>query len=66
MKKLKKKPKEFLKDINELLDLANELDDLDLDNFNEVELKKRAENLEKKITQKYSKYLPEEDLDTEE
>ena len=66
MKKVNINPDEFLKDIDSLLDFANMVDGLNTsEDINENDIKKQAEKLGKKITKKYSKYLPKEDLDTE-
>ena len=67
MKKVYINPDEFLKDIDSLLDFANMVDGLNTsEDINENDIKKQAEKLGKKITKKYSKYLPKEDLDTKE
>jgi|TARA_R100001443_G_scaffold105922_1_gene115116 hypothetical protein len=67
MKKVNINPDEFLKDIDSLLDFANMVDGLNTsEDINENDIKKQAEKLGKKITKKYSKYLPKEDLDTKE
>ena len=67
MKKVNINPDEFLKDIDSLLDFANMVDGLNTsEDINENDIKKQSEKLGKKITKKYSKYLPKEDLDTKE
>ena len=67
MKKSKINPDEILKDLNSLLDFADMVDGLNTsEDINENDIKKQAEKLGKKITKKYSKYLPKEDLDTKE
>ena len=67
MKKVNINPDEFLKDIDSLLDFANMVDGLNTsEDINENDIKKQAEKLGKKITKKYSKYIPKEDLDTKE
>ena len=67
MKKVNINPDEFLKDIDSLLDFDNMVDGLNTsEDINENDIKKQAEKLGKKITKKYSKYLPKEDLDTKE
>ena len=67
MKKVNINPDEFLKDIDSLLDFANMVDGVNTsEDINENDIKKQAEKLGKKITKKYSKYLPKEDLDTKE
>ena len=67
MKKVNINPDEFLKDIDSLLDFANMVDGLNTsEDINENDIKNQAEKLGKKITKKYSKYLPKEDLDTKE
>ena len=67
MKKVNINPDEFLKDIDSLLDFANMVDGLNTsEDINENDIKKQAEKLGKKITKKYSKYLPKEHLDTKE
>ena len=67
MKKVNINRDEFLKDIDSLLDFANMVDGLNTsEDINENDIKNQAEKLGKKITKKYSKYLPKEDLDTKE
>jgi len=66
MKKSKINPDEILKDLNSLLDFADMVDELDSSNINKEKLEEQAKKLENKITKKYSKYLPKEDLDTKE
>ena len=69
MKKSQIKPEEIAKDTEELINLVNSLNKMDINNFinfDDKKFNKEVKKLTKKINTKYNKYLPKEDLDTEE
>ena len=60
MKKSQIKPKEYLKDLNTILEIVNKIDNLDPKTMDLNELNKILKNKEKEIKNKYK------DLDSEE
>jgi len=59
MKKLKIKPKEFLKDVKRILEIVEKIDNFDFKTMDPLKLKKIIKNKEKYIKNKYK------DLDSE-
>ena len=59
MKKSKIKPKEFLKDIDSILEIVDKVENMDIETMDFKKLKKIIKNKEKYIKNKYK------DLDTE-
>tara|TARA_R110000823_G_scaffold295813_1_gene415783 strand:- start:54 stop:236 length:183 start_codon:yes stop_codon:yes gene_type:complete len=60
MKKLKIKPKEFLKDLEDVLKIVNTIDNFNSETMNSSKLKEIVKNKEKYIKNKYK------DLDSKE
>ena len=57
---------DLLKDIDQVLNYANSLSNLDIENVNLDEMEKEIESFGINLKKKYKEYLPKEDLDSEE
>jgi len=68
MKKLNKGLKineeDFLKDIDKIMDYANNLSNLDIENTDLDEFEKEIDSLSKDFNKKYKDFLPKDNLDT--
>ena len=66
-RKLKKlNEKEFIKDVDDIINYANSLSTLDIENFDLGKMNKEIEEFDKTFKEKYEEYLSGEDLDFEE
>lgn len=66
-RKLKKlNEKEFIKDVDDIINYANSLSTLDIENFDLDKMNKEIEEFDKTFKEKYEEYLSGEDLDFEE
>ena len=65
-RKLKKlNEKEFIKDVDDIINYANSLSTLDIENFDLDKMNKEIEEFDKTFKEKYEEYLSGEDLDFE-
>ena len=66
MKKLENKLNEedLLEDINKIIEYANSLTTLDIENTDLDKMKNEVENFSKNLKKKYKEYIPKEDLDS--
>ena len=66
MSKLKNKLNEedLLKDIDQVLNYANSLSSLDIENTDLDKMENEIEDFGKNLKEKYKEYLPKEDLDS--
>jgi Asp-tRNA(Asn)/Glu-tRNA(Gln) amidotransferase C subunit len=67
MKKSQNKLNEedLLKDIDKILEYANSLSTLDIENTDLDKMENEIEGFDKNLREKYKEYLPKEDLDSE-
>jgi len=65
-KKNKINEKELLEDIDKIMDYANNLNNLDIENTDLDEFEKEIDSLGNEFNKKYKEYLPKEDLDSKE
>ena len=66
-RKLKKlNEKEFIKDVDDIINYANSLSTLDIENFDLDKMNKEIKEFDKTFKEKYEEYLSGEDLDFEE
>mgnify|MGYP003140881427 CR=1 FL=1 len=67
MKKLQNKLNEedLLNDIDQILNYANSLSNLDIENANLDKMEEEIESFSTNLKKKYKEYLPKEDLDSE-
>jgi len=66
MKKLENKLNEedLLEDINKIIEYANSLSTLDIENTDLDKMENEVENFSKNLKKKYKEYIPKEDLDS--
>tara|TARA_Y100000004_G_C8619099_1_gene288023 strand:- start:131 stop:337 length:207 start_codon:yes stop_codon:yes gene_type:complete len=66
MKKSQNKLNEedLLKDIDKILEYANSLSTLDIENTDLDKMESEIEGFDKNLREKYKEYLPKEDLDS--
>lgn len=66
MKKSQNKLNEedLLKDIDKILEYANSLSTLDIENTDLDKMENEIEGFDKNLREKYKEYLPKEDLDS--
>jgi|TARA_E500000318_G_C3368566_1_gene137562 Asp-tRNA(Asn)/Glu-tRNA(Gln) amidotransferase C subunit len=66
MKKSQNKLNEedLLKDIDKILEYANSLSTLDIENTDLDKMENEIEDFDKNLREKYKEYLPKEDLDS--
>ena len=63
-KKLKINEEDFLKDIDKIMDYANNLSNLDIENTDLDEFEKEIDSLSKNFNKKYKDFLPKDNLDS--
>jgi len=63
-KKLKINEEDFLKDIDKIMNYANNLNNLDIENTDLDEFEKEIDSLSKDFNKKYKDFLPKDNLDS--
>ena len=63
-KKLKINEEDFLKDIDKIMNYANNLNNLDIENTDLDEFEKKIDSLSKDFNKKYKDFLPKDNLDS--
>ena len=64
VKQLKINEEDFLKDIDKIIDYANNLNNLDIENTDLNKFEKEIDSLGKDFNKKYKEYLPKDNLDS--